>query len=69
MYKKYNFKRENTYSGTVELGLYINSIIYGIEYENTEIDEKLRNKLEKEAKEHGLEKLYERACKIDEQAM
>ena len=69
MYKKYNFKRENTYSGTVELGLYINSLIYGIEYENTEIDEKLRNKLEKEAKEHGLEKLYERACKIDEQAM
>ena len=53
----------------MELGLYINSIIYGIEYENTEIDEKLRNKLEKEAKEHGLEKLYERACKIDEQAM
>ena len=69
MYKKYNFKRENTYSGTVELGLYINSIIYGIEYENTEIDEKLRNKLEKEAKDQGLEKLYERACKIDEKAM
>lgn len=69
MYKKYNFKRENTYSGTVELGLYINSLIYGIEYENTEIDEKLRNKLEKEAKEYGLEKLYERACKIDEKAM
>lgn len=69
MYKKYNFKRENTYSGTVELGLYINSLIYGIEYENTEIDEKLRNKLEKEAKDQGLEKLYERACKIDEKAM
>lgn len=69
MYKKYNFKRENTYSCTVELGLYINSLIYGIEYENTEIDEKLRNKLEKEAKDQGLEKLYERACKIDEQAM
>lgn len=69
MYKKYNFKRENTYSGTVELGLYINSLIYGIEYEDTEIDENLRNKLEKEAKDQGLEKLYERACKIDEQAM
>ncbi len=69
MYKKYNFKRENTYSCTVELGLYINSLIYGIEYENTEIDEKLRNKLEKEAKDQGLEKLYERACKIDEKAM
>lgn len=53
----------------MELGLYINSLIYGIEYENTEIDEKLRNKLEKEAKDQGLEKLYERACKIDEQAM
>ena len=53
----------------MELGLYINSIIYGIEYENTEIDEKLRNKLEKEAKDQGLEKLYERACKIDEKAM
>lgn len=69
MYKKYNFKRENTYSGTVELGLYINSLIYGIEYEDTEIDENLRNKLEKEAKDQGLEKLYERACKIDEKAM
>lgn len=69
MYKKYNFKRENTYSCTVELGLYINSLIYGIEYEDTEIDENLRNKLEKEAKDQGLEKLYERACKIDEQAM
>ena len=53
----------------MELGLYINSLIYGIEYENTEIDEKLRNKLEKEAKDQGLEKLYERACKIDEKAM
>ncbi len=69
MYKKYNFKRENTYSCTVELGLYINSLIYGIEYEDTEIDENLRNKLEKEAKDQGLEKLYERACKIDEKAM
>lgn len=53
----------------MELGLYINSLIYGIEYEDTEIDENLRNKLEKEAKDQGLEKLYERACKIDEKAM
>lgn len=69
MYKKDNCKGKNSYSRTEELGLYINSLIYGIEYEDTEIDEELRNKLEEEAKESGLEKLYERACKIDEKAM
>lgn len=53
----------------MEHGLYINSLIYNIEYENTEIDEKLREKLEQEAEEKGLDKLYEEACKIDKKAM
>ncbi len=50
-------------------GLYINSIIYGIEYEDTCIDEEYRKKIEKEAEEKGLDALYEEACKIDEKAM
>ena len=51
-----------------EHGLYINSLIYEIEYNDTKIDEEYRRKLEKEAEE-GLENLYERALKIDEKAM
>ena len=53
----------------MEHGLYINSLIYGIEYDNTEINEEYRRQLEKEAEEKGLETLYQEACKIDEQAM
>lgn len=50
-------------------GLYINSLIYGIEYDKTEIDEEYREKLEQEAEEKGLGTLYQEACKIDEKAM
>ncbi len=50
-------------------GLYINSLIYGIEYEDTKIDQEYRERLEKEAEEKGLEELYEKACKIDKEAM
>ena len=52
-----------------EHGLYINSLIYEIEYNDTKIDEEYRTKLEKEAEENGLEELYEMAVKIDEEAM
>ncbi len=50
-------------------GLYINSLIYGIEYNETKIDEEYRKKLEKEVEEKGLDGLYEKACKIDKEAM
>lgn len=50
-------------------GLYVNSLIYGIEYQDTKIDEEYREKLEKIVVEEGLEKLYEQAKEIDPQAM
>ena len=50
-------------------GLYVNSLIYGIEYSNIELDEKYREKLEEIAKsEEGLKELYDEAKKIDEEA-
>ena len=53
----------------MEHGLYVNSLIYGIEYDNTEIDEKYRKQLEKEIEEKGLMYFYEEANKIDKKAM
>ena len=50
-------------------GLYIDSLIYEIDYPNIEFDEKYREKLENEVNEKGLEELYERARKIDEKAI
>ena len=51
-------------------GLYANSLIYGIEYEDIKLDEKYREELMKIAEtQEGLEKLYEEAKKIDEKAM
>ena len=50
-------------------GLYINSLIYGIEYQEIKFDEKYRQELEKRAEQEGLGVLYEEACKIDENAM
>ena len=50
-------------------GLYVDSLIYGIEYQDIELDEKYRQELEERAQEEGLEKLYEEAQKIDYQAM
>lgn len=51
-------------------GLYINSLIYGIEYPEMNFDEEYREKLMKiaESKE-GLKSLYEQAMKIDSEAM
>ena len=48
-----------------ETGLYVDSLIYEIEYPEIKFDEEYRKKLEKEVEEEGLEKLYEKAKKID----
>ena len=50
-------------------GLYVNSLIYEIEFNDIKIDEEYRAVLEKEANENGLEELYNRAIKIDPDAM
>ena len=50
-------------------GLYVNSLIYGIEYNEIEIDLDYRNKLEDIASKDGLDSLYEMAVKIDPEAM
>ena len=50
-------------------GLYVDSLIYGIEYQDIELDEKYRKELEDRVEKEGLEKLYEEAQKIDPQAM
>ncbi len=46
-------------------GLYVDSLIYEIEYPEIEFDAGFRQELEKEVEEFGLEKLYEEAKKID----
>lgn len=50
-------------------GLYIDSLIYGIEFPEIEIDEEYRESLNKIADEQGLDTLYEMAYKIDPEAM
>ena len=50
-------------------GLYIDSLIYGIEFQEEEFDEEYREKLNNIAECEGLEKLYEEAVKIDPIAM
>jgi tRNA dimethylallyltransferase len=50
-------------------GLYVDSLIYGIEYQDIELDEEYRNELEQRADTEGLEKLYQEAQQIDPQAM
>ena len=50
-------------------GLYVDSLIYGIEYQDIELDENYRKELEQRANNEGLEKLYEEAKKIDPKAM
>lgn len=50
-------------------GLYVDSLIYGIEYPDIELDEKYRKELEKRADKEGLELLYNEAKKIDPQAI
>ncbi len=50
-------------------GLYVDALIYGIEYPNIEFDEKYRKQLENRVETEGLETLYEEAKKIDKQAV
>ena len=51
-------------------GLYIDSLVYGIDYPEIEYDEEYRNELmEKAETEEGLKSLYEEASKIDPKAM
>lgn len=50
-------------------GLYVDSLIYEIDYPNIEFDENYRKQLEERAEKEGLEKLYEEAKKIDPQAI
>ena len=51
-------------------GLYINSLIYGIEYQEMEYDEEYRDMLMKKAEsEMGLKEIYEDALRIDPEAM
>ena len=50
-------------------GLYVDSLIYEIEYDDIKLDENYRKELEKIAEEQGLEKLYNMALKIDPIAM
>jgi len=50
-------------------GLYIDTLIYGIEYSDIKIDEEYRKKLEKIVEEKGLETLYKLAVQIDSEAM
>lgn len=50
-------------------GLYIDSLIYGIEFLEEEIDETYRAKLNEIAQTEGLEKLYNMALEIDPEAM
>ena len=40
-------------------GLYVDSLIYEIEYPEIEFDQEYREQLEKQVQEQGLEKLYE----------
>ena len=50
-------------------GLYLDSLIDDMQYNDMNVDLDYRNMLEKEAEENGLEKLYNRAKEIDAQAM
>ena len=49
-------------------GLYINSLIYEISYQDIEIDDVYRAELEKLKEEKGMPYLYEQALKIDPEA-
>ncbi len=50
-------------------GLYVDSLIYGIEYQDIEFDPEYRKKLENIAENEGLEKLYIEASRIDPEAI
>ena len=49
-------------------GLYIDSLVLGIKFEDNEIDENYRSELERRVEVEGLQSLYEEAYKIDPDA-
>ena len=50
-------------------GLYLNSLVYGIDYPNIVTDLNYRQELEKKVNKEGLESLYKEATKIDSKAI
>ena len=50
-------------------GLYIDALIYEIEYQDIKIDEEYRRELEQIREKEGLEILYKKALEIDPEAM
>lgn len=50
-------------------GLYIDSLVKGIEYNDIKVDLEYRKKLETISEKHGLDFLYNEAIKIDKEAM
>ena len=50
-------------------GLYLNSLVYGIEYPDIKIDLDYRKELEERVEREGLENLYNEAKKIDKDAL
>lgn len=50
-------------------GLYVDSLIYEIEYNDIKLDEKYRKDLEEIVRKEGLDKLYKKAIDIDPKAM
>ena len=50
-------------------GLYVDSLIYEVEYPDIEFDEEYREQLEQRVQKEGLEVLYKEAKKIDEKAI
>lgn len=50
-------------------GLYVDALVNAIEYDDSEIDLKYRDELEKRAEKNGLQELYNEALKIDPVAM
>ncbi len=50
-------------------GLYVDSLIYEIDYPEIEFDEEYRNELERRVEKEGLNTLYEEAKRIDEEAI
>ena len=50
-------------------GLYVNSLIYNIQYNDIKINEEYRKYLEERVEKEGLQSLYEEAKKIDFEAM
>ncbi len=50
-------------------GLYVDALVYNIQYPEIEIDLEYRKKLEERVEKEGVEKLYLEAQKIDKEAM